>query len=401
MPRKAVWGRKVTKPKEIRLKLPGAGLPGDVLRVSSETRDRTLYEQRKAMFKDLHTRLLFDVLRARQDERVTTDDLYAAYRQGEDALKALVADLAGALLEPQVEKFLRTYTKVMRGKVRMHLTRFVDDHGGATATTAALTAETIEAWLAGLTNRVGRKAETKAGYTPTPEQPVSPATRNRYRISLGVFCSWLERHGKLAVHPIARRRVAKATEPLGRMPAPFTPADFAGYLAAVEAEAPDLAAAFTLLLVTGADVHEVLSRRAHHVDHAHAPVRVTYQRTKTGTDPRAIPVDAETAALLGARFRDLPAEAPLFPDVTDADLWRVHRVARAAIGRPAMTLKDARHVAAITWVRAGVNIVRVSKYLGHASLSQTMRYAHHAPDIGEEAEIAARIARQLRGRGGT
>jgi integrase len=94
-------------------------------------------------------------------------------------------------------------------------------------------------------------------------------------------------------------------------------------------------------------------------------------------------------------------EQPLFPGVTEAELWRAHRPARAAIGRPGLTIKDLRHVAAIAWNRAGVNMVRIKDYLGHATLSQTARYAHYAPDQAEEADLARRIARQLRGTAAT
>ena len=66
-----------------------------------------------------------------------------------------------------------------------------------------------------------------------------------------------------------------------------------------------------------------------------------------------------------------------------------------AISRPELTLKDLRHIAAIAWVRAGVHIRHVQRYLGHTSLSQTMKYCDYEPDTETESAAAERAAATL------
>jgi integrase len=404
MPRKMTW-RRLTKPKVVRLRMPGVGLPNDVLRVSLETRDRELGEARIAMLRDLYRRLQFGLLLARHEDRFTTDQLHRAYREGEAALVALLANHTGRLLAPLVDTWAREYHARSAGRSVALVRQFLAAHGGDQATTACLTTPAIAAYLGGLTSQQGRKnrrAGTKRIRPATPPKPARGATRNRHRTALGILCAWLVRRDALAVHPIAGRRVPKFAEDDARMPAPFTPEDTRRYLAALPAEHAHAAAlrpVFVLLLYTGADVGEVLTRRAHHVALDRAPARVTYKRTKTKTPTRTVPVDATVAAELRGHVAatDARGEQPLFPGVTLRAVWAAHRVMRAAIGRPSLTVKDLRHVAAIAWTAAGVRIDRVKEMLGHATLSQTYRYIHHSPDTVEEAAIADLVGRQLGG----
>jgi integrase len=53
---------------------------------------------------------------------------------------------------------------------------------------------------------------------------------------------------------------------------------------------------------------------------------------------------------------------------------------------------DLRHTAATKMIEAGVDLVTVSKILGHSSIQMTMRYAHPTPEnmqraVGKLAEI--------------
>jgi integrase len=52
---------------------------------------------------------------------------------------------------------------------------------------------------------------------------------------------------------------------------------------------------------------------------------------------------------------------------------------------------DLRHTAASRWVMNGVPLAVVSRYLGHANIQMTMRYAHLSPDNDERA-IAAMMS---------
>jgi integrase len=52
-------------------------------------------------------------------------------------------------------------------------------------------------------------------------------------------------------------------------------------------------------------------------------------------------------------------------------------------------------VAAIAWVKAGVHIRLVSRWLGHRSLAMTMRYTDYEPDGEAAVEMAERAAQTL------
>jgi integrase len=49
-------------------------------------------------------------------------------------------------------------------------------------------------------------------------------------------------------------------------------------------------------------------------------------------------------------------------------------------GIEGLRFHDLRHTAASKMIEAGVDLVTVSKILGHASIQMTMRYAHPTPD---------------------
>src|SRR4051812_41231159 len=91
MPRHMKFSRDAKRPKDIDLILPGLGVGTgrmkDRFRASSETYDAKAYKARADMVRDLATRLLFPLLRARLEGRISTTELYQAYRQGDDALR--------------------------------------------------------------------------------------------------------------------------------------------------------------------------------------------------------------------------------------------------------------------------------------------------------------------------
>ena len=441
MPKPRKWGRELDAPAELTIQVPGAGLPKDVLRVSLETRERTLGEQRIAMFRDLYQQggRMHALLRARQEERITTQQLHQAYRGGVAALDALLRTCDGRLLAPLVQRWAKGYQRRDRARAVVRLQRFVTEHGGAKATTGALSAEGIEAWLAALTNQAGRvrgrapdgrtvragwrvrqgtcgvcgttfEVRT-AGPLPTrceahdprrsnaPLKPASGATKNRYRAILSAFCTWCLKHGYLEVHPIAHKRVAKAEEADPRMPAPFAPADYHGYLDAVATFNPDAHVVASVLLHTGADLGEVLTRLPWHVELDRPQPRIRFKRSKTKTPERTVPIPGPAVALLRAHLAQYQpgAERRLFDMVSPAEFLKAHRAGRTAIGRPTLRIKDLRHIAAIAWAQANVRIDRLRTLLGHASLSQTMVYVTYMPDTAEETAIAAASLRQLAG----
>jgi integrase len=131
-----------------------------------------------------------------------------------------------------------------------------------------------------------------------------------------------------------------------------------------------------LLVTTGCDVGELFRVQALDVElerEGKTP-RIQYQRTKTGTRPRWVPLTPTLVTLLNQHMSEhgLTKEATLFNDEKT--------FSRAAIDNPSLRVKDLRHIAAITWRRGGLSIADIRDYLGHSTILQTMVYAEYGED---------------------
>lgn len=106
--------------------------------------------------------------------------------------------------------------------------------------------------------------------------------------------------------------------------------------------------------------------------------RVTYIKTKNGKN-RTIPISPE----LSARIRN-GKKNEMFPDVNYASIrWVIKLVApNLPNGQSTHVL---RHTFASHFMMNGGNILALQNILGHASILQTMVYAHFAPDYLSEA----------------
>ncbi|EDC2355072.1 tyrosine-type recombinase/integrase [Salmonella enterica] len=132
--------------------------------------------------------------------------------------------------------------------------------------------------------------------------------------------------------------------------------------------------AVKLCLATGARWNEVAELTTSHL----LKDRVTYVKTKNGTN-RTVPVSPS----LATSIRD-GKEGKLFPGVNYINV-------RNVIKSVAPNLPDGqathvlRHTFASHFMMNGGNILALQRILGHASILQTMVYAHFAPDYLSEA----------------
>ena len=106
--------------------------------------------------------------------------------------------------------------------------------------------------------------------------------------------------------------------------------------------------------------------------------RVTFVATKNGKN-RTVPISAEVEAQWVANKRGV-----LFPT---ASYLRVREILRAV--KPDLpkgqALHALRHTFATHFMANGGNILVLQRILGHASIQQTMTYAHFAPDFLQDA----------------
>jgi integrase len=139
-----------------------------------------------------------------------------------------------------------------------------------------------------------------------------------------------------------------------------------------------------LLVTTGARKQEVLRARWEHVDLDRS--MLTVPRAKSG-HPRHIPLSPFAAAIVRRQLALREGDgawvfpSPTLPDRPLANVKRVWAAAKRAAGLPAGTvIHDLRHSFASALANAGVPLFEIGRVLGHAQLSTTTRYAHHAPE---------------------
>ena len=389
MPRRAKWRRDGTSasPKMIDLRLPRLGR----LQAPSGVVHRAAYELRVGMIRECWALggVWGDAVKALRARRIDVHQLYTAKQQGEPAVRALLAEAGAEPVSTLIRDYLKQTRAVDTGKMRQRLTRFAASLGKA-PTSAAVTTASVEAFLSGLIDQ----RTTKTG-----KVPAKGSTINRYRAVIGGFCTWAVKVGRMPSHPIAGKRVEKRPEPHHRLPE-MTAEEYRGYVACASGLRPDLVVVLLLLLHTAPDVGELLSRETRDVDLT--AKRITYRRTKTqrhatANRPRVVPLPTLVVDELRLHLAEwhLDGAEPLFGMVKRSDIEWLHDRAAEAIQRPMLTLKDLRHIAAIAWVKAGLHIRLVQKYLGHASLSQTMKYCDYEPDAAAMNEMADRAAATL------
>jgi integrase len=393
MPREPKFSKYSARCKDIDLILPGldgenhrAGRNQDRFRVSSETRDPKVFEQRKSMVLDLADRLLWPILRARLENRFSTTQLHAAYRDGK--LEQLLASHSGHLLAPMLERYMMVTRARDREKTRMQIQRFIDYCGGGDrASTADVTTQKLASFCKSL--RVERARQPRA---------VSNATQNRYSAAIGAFASFLIREALLTKHPKAFGALQKLDEGEHRMPS-FSDDEYARYFALLEEAGPETRLFFQLLVHTGADVGEVETRRVSDCELSRQLPRIRYRRTKTRTPERLVPLAPALIPSLRQHIaeHELQRDDLLFGMLKRRRLEMAHDRVRRAMGRTDLRMKDFRHVAAIYWRKGGASIESVRAWLGHATILQTVVYTSFAPDDEHDEPAIRRASELLRG----
>jgi excisionase family DNA binding protein len=149
----------------------------------------------------------------------------------------------------------------------------------------------------------------------------------------------------------------------------------------LEACAPHLRPIVLTALNTGMRRAEILSLRWDQVDLGKGTIRM--ERTKSGKT-RVIPINSllfsELKILKGQNGQ---SEYVFLGPKTKNPIKNVKTAFKAACRRSGikgLRFHDLRHTAASKMVEAGIDLVTVSKILGHSTIQMTMRYAHPTPE---------------------
>lgn len=356
------------------------------LTVSAGTADPGLVAMRRAMIQELKSRVGgMDLLRGLYDRRFDVAELHRAYVQGSDALARLLELAHFPPLRESIDDFLSRCRARGKASYQQQLYRFAD-YLGPNATLLDVTTKNIAAFLEQLT-AVGHRWKHK----PT----ASNATRNRYRAAIAAMCSDAVRMGRMKEHPLAWRRLLPYDEGHRRLP-DMSPTDYAKYLDAHESWTVKLF--HRLLIHTGADVGEMLDL---HVDEClldRELPRLRFKRQKVRRSiERLVPIPASVADELREHIvgNGMVGRALVFHGVTDFMSRTAHEAARKAIGQPELRRKDFRHIAAIYWRRADVDLERIREWLGLMSIKQVQVYAAFGPDDKYDAPKIARATELL------
>lgn len=178
---------------------------------------------------------------------------------------------------------------------------------------------------------------------------------------------------------------------------PFTDEELAKTLERQRGRNPLMAEVTEFISLTGLRWSELRSLRVSSFQEVpYAAIRVSraqsdgYEEKGTKTKKwRPVPLTDRAREIAAARASDRRPDEYLFTSTTgkqlSGNLFRKYvRWTQTASGH---TIHDLRHYAASTWLRAGIPVHQVAKWLGHANPATTLRiYAHI---LGEGQDIAA------------
>lgn len=329
-----------------------------------------------------------EAVRAVKAKRCTVAEFYAAKMDGVKGIEALLKRAGSEPLKDLIRDYLKQSKATDKKNMRQRLGRFSVFLGKSPLASDVTTAN-IEAFLAQLVDE--RTVKTKRNV------PAKGSTLNRYRAVIGGLCTWAVNKKRMSAHPIAGRQIEKAPEPHHRLPE-MSADEYRDYMHAIREARPDLAVLLLLLIHTAPDVGDLWKIVARDVNLESGLMR--YQRSKIARHaplPRYVPMPSLVLEEMRAHLAEHQVRGSdlVFEMFLRTDLEWLHKRATAVIRRPELTLKDLRHVAAIAWVKAGVHIRLVQRWLGHTSLAMTMKYTDYEPGAEMAVEMAERAAQTL------
>jgi integrase len=345
-----------------------------------------------------------------------TGEKWYTKRAAQDALREMLVDVRrGVLIDPSKQRlgdYLATWLDGLRlapstiasyrKNVRLHIVPYIGDVPLAALPTARI-------------DQLYRKLETSGRADHLAGKGLSARTVRYIHTILSAALGAAVDAGLIARNPAAKAHPPTAKQARAPEMHPWDVSQLAAFLTWLRAAHHHLAAAWTVLALTGMRRGELLALRWRDVDLDAATLRVrrsagivrvkgqpgtvTEGPTKTGK-PRVVDLGAEAVAVLRTHRRErgamalqlVTADSLVFGDVEGYHLHpeRFSRTFGDALARcrrelgeaapPAIRLHDLRHTHATLLLSEGEPIKVVSERLGHSSAVVTMTvYAHVLP----------------------
>ncbi|CDH34174.1 tyrosine-type recombinase/integrase [Xenorhabdus bovienii] len=199
---------------------------------------------------------------------------------------------------------------------------------------------------------------------------IKASTINRdFTLLMGMFTTLIKISEYSGENPIKEVSILKVKKPEMSY---LTKSDIAKLLSQVS---DDYWRITVLCLSTGARWGEATKLRTEHALHG----RVTFTETKNGRH-RTVPVSEDLMKAIKNK------ESGLLFDVRYKKMRQILREVKPDL--PAgQAVHVLRHTFAAHFIINGGNILTLQKIMGHASIQQTMIYAHFAPDYLQEAIV--------------
>lgn len=210
------------------------------------------------------------------------------------------------------------------------------------------------------------------------DRGLRPVTVNTWLRALNAYCRWLQERGvlteRVALQPLrVKKRFVKTLDDAAlRALLSFKPAGYAQWR---------IHTAVWTILDTGCRIDEILGARVRDFDLDNLLLTVVGK----GNQQRIVPFTFELRRLL-ARFSQLKSKSGvvaefMFP-AREGGRWQQRNALRSfylLLGRLRLQKSGfhrLRHTFATEYLKHGGDVVRLSKILGHAEVSTTMKYVH-------------------------
>ena len=348
----------------------GVGKVTRSLRTKSRNRAITL----ESALISLHAQGRLDVVRAFADGTLSIERIGEAYESGKIAeISGQLRD-ADELLSTAIRAALRDKAPDVRSSTleRYHtgLGHFQTFVGDVATVRSALLTEIIQEFKS---HRFG--------------QGVSKETINNDLGAISILASYSLACGWLSERPAIRRFRSSVRIRY------LEPDQITMYMAALRGPFRPL---FQLLVGSGMRLGEAEALRACDLRFGSDGARALVQDAKTPAGNRAVFLPPWVASALSdwIERRAISGSDRLFA-FRRRTVQAEHSRARGIVGLHEYTIHDHRHTAAVHMARVGMPLNLIQQQLGHANISQTMRYACFHPDYSDYGEYFQRIEQRF------